>query len=273
MGGMIRADFKKMFRRKSLYICMFIAAALGVGMAMLYNYFWQERGNRIAMTYGIMEMYGMDTSVLDEAFSTIPKQNLWAFVNSFLTDEVKWIMSSICICSLVASEFAAGTFKNLVARGFSREKIYFSKLISCFAEALLVTVAYVGAGAITSLFNTTSPTEAPASEIVLTLAVYLLLLAAMTSLFMCLCVLFKSTGLAVAAAIAGPVLILTVFNLVVMANPDAGVYMQYFLMQTFITVNERVKEGEILTPLLTGGGYLAVTLLTGCIVFRKSELK
>lgn len=273
MGGLIRADFKKMFRRKGLYVCMFIAAALGVGMALLYNYFWQERGNRIAMTYGIMEMYGMDTEVLDEAFSTIPKQNLWAFVNSFLSDEVKWIMSSICICSFVASEFSAGTFRNMAARGFSREKIYFSKLIVCFAEIMLVTIAYVGAGAVTSLFNIKSPAEAPVGEIILTLAVYLLLLAAVASFFMCLCMIFKSTGLAVAVAIAGPVLILTVFNLVVMANPDLGTVMQFFLMQTFITVSERVQDGEAFIPLITGGAYLAISTVVGCLIFRNCELR
>ncbi|MBR2176184.1 MAG: ABC transporter permease subunit [Clostridia bacterium] len=273
MIGLIKADFRKMSKSRSLIICMIIAAALGIGMALLYNYFWQEKGTSIAFTYNLMELYGIDTAMLDDAFSTIPKQNLWAFVNSFFSDEIKWILSAICISSFMASEYSMGTFKNTVSRGFSKEKIYFSKMVVCAAEAFLVTAAYVGAGAVTSLFFVETETDASLQEIALTMITYILLLIAMAALFEMLGVLFRSTGIAVAVAIAGPLLIVSIFNLLMSADPSVSAYLRYFLMQTFITVNDSVKDGEGFAALLTALAYFAVSTVTGCVVFKKSEIK
>ena len=129
MSGLIAAEFKRLLRNKSTLVCMIIAAVLGIAVALLYRYFWIERGNNIAISYQLMELYGLDTNVLDEAFSVVPKLDIWSFISAFLSDEFKWILSSICVCSLMTSEFSSGTIKNTVSRGFSRTAIYISKLI------------------------------------------------------------------------------------------------------------------------------------------------
>jgi ABC-type transport system involved in multi-copper enzyme maturation permease subunit len=183
-----------------------------------------------------MELYGFDTKALDEALSVVPKLDMWSFINAFLSDEFKWILSSICVCSLMASEFTAGTIRNAVSRGFSRGKIYFSKFIIALIQVFAVTAAYVGSGAVTALFFAKDPVTVKAGDIALAVGTYVILLVATASVFLMLCIIFRRSGMSVAAAIAAPLLMVSVLGIFAMANPDSPVSARLVLMETFATV-------------------------------------
>ena len=145
MHRLITAQLRRLVRQRAFYVCLVLAAALGIGISMLYHYFWTQRGANIAMSYRMMEFYGMDTTVLDEALSVVPKLDIWSFINAFFSDEVKWILSSICVCSLITAEYSSGTVKNSIARGFSRGAIYFSRFIVALAQVFGVHINEEGA--------------------------------------------------------------------------------------------------------------------------------
>lgn len=273
MTGLLKADMKRLLKNKSTLICMIIAAALGVGVSLLYRYFWIERGNNIAISYQLMELYGFDTQVLDEAFSVVPKLDVWSFANALFSDEFKWILSSICVCSLMAGEFSTGTIKNTVSRGFSRGKIYFSKFITALIQVFAVSAAYVGAGTVTALFFAKDPVSVGAGDIALAVGTYVLLLTATASVFLMLCIIFRRSGMSVAAAIAAPMLLVSLLGILAMANPDSPVSARLVLMETFATVSQYIKSGEGWVAPVIGGAYLIVSYIVGLILFKKSDLK
>ncbi len=274
MSGLIAAEFKRLLRNKSTLVCMIIAAVLGIAVALLYRYFWIERGNNIAISYQLMELYGLDTNVLDEAFSVVPKLDIWSFISAFLSDEFKWILSSICVCSLMTSEFSSGTIKNTVSRGFSRTAIYISKLITAVIQVFAVTICYVGAGAVTALFFVRDSVSAKPQDIILCIVTNILLLIATAAVFVMLCVIFRRSGMSVAAAIAAPFLLVSLLGILSMALPDGSpLYSRFVLMETFATVERYIRAGEGWVALVTGGAYLLISSVTGIIIFRKCDIK
>lgn len=273
MKGLIIADLKRLLRNRSTLVCMIIAALLGVAVALLYRYFWIERGNNIAISYQLMELYGLDTEVLDEAFSIVPKLDIWSFINAFFTDEFKWILSAICVCSLMTSEFSSGTIKNPVSRGFSRTALYFSKLIIALIQVFAVTASYVGAGAITALFFAKDAVTAAPAEIALSLGTYCLLLAAAAAFFELMCMIFRRSGMSAAAAIAVPFLLVSLLGILSMATPDIPSLSRFVLMETFATVPQYIKSGEGWVALVTGGAYLVLSSVIGLVIFKRSDLK
>ncbi len=273
MGGLLRADFRQLWKSRSLYVCMGIAAVLGVSMSLLYDYFWQERGQNIALWYAMMDQYGMKTDMLDEALSQIPTQNLLSYINVFLSDGAIWLIGAPCICAFCASEFRAGTYKNSVARGISKGMLFCSKLIVSVVELMILAAVYVLAGSLAAISHVSLESELEAGSIVFLVVIYLLLIVASASVFVMLTMLFKRSGFAVAAAIAAPMLIASLIQIAAMASPDLTELSKFVLMNTFVTVYRSVGSGEGLTELLTAIGYIAVSSILGGVVFCKSEVR
>ncbi len=272
MGGLLIADIKKLIKTKSLYVCMFITAALGVGMSLLYNFFWQERGQNIALWYAMMNQYGMSTDIIDDAFSQIPSQNLLSYVNIFLSDGALWLIGAPCICAFCSAEYNAGTYKNTVSRGCSRIKLFISKLLTALIELLIITFVYVAAGCITALPHVELTSSISAGQLVFMLIIYLTLLIASASVFILLTTIFRRSGFAVAAAIAAPMLIASLIQIASMADQSLSELSRYVLMNTFVTVSKSVTDGSGWTELLTGIGYIGVSVAAGAAIFYKREI-
>lgn len=273
MAGLLRTDMKKLFRTKSLYVCLVLAAALGIAMTLLYDYFWQERGKSIALSYQYMQMIGMDTDVLDNALEALPKHDIWSFINIFFSDGMLWYLGAVCLCAYFSSEFSEGTFRNTVARGFGRTSIYFSKLLVGMSETFLLTVVYVGAGALTACTRVDLKISISPGDMTLIILTYVLLLAAMTSLFLMLCIIFRKTGIAVAAAIVAPIIVVSLLSILTMTRPDeAAEASRYVLMQTFVNVQDYALKGDGLTTIVIGAAYLVISTVTGAIVFRRCDI-
>lgn len=273
MLGLIRAEFRRLAKSRSLIVCTIIAIGFGVAMALIYNYFLEEQGKNIALSYAYMERFGMDTSALDTALESVPRDNLWSYINVFFSDSAIWLISSACACTFLSTEYEMGTLKNSVSRGGKRWKIYFSKLISGLADVLIISVAYVGAGGITASFLVNGESTVAAGDIALILLTYFLLLAALTGFYLMLTVIFRKGGFSVAAALAGPMLISTVLGIVTSLNENIAEISRYILIQTFMTVESAVLSGEAYIPIITALAYIAVTSVIGCTVFSRSEVK
>lgn len=273
MGGIIRADLKKLFKSKSLYVCMFISVVLGISMSLLYNYFWQERGQNIALWYALMDQYGMKTDVLDEALSQIPSQNLLSYINIFLSDGALWLIGAPCICAYCAAEYNAGTYKNTVSRGCGKIKLFCSKVIAAVVEMLLISMVYVLSGTLTAISHVDFKTDLDVGGIIFLSFIYILLIIASASVFVMLTVIFRRSGFAVAAAIAAPMLIGSLLQIASMGNPDLANLSGFVLMNTFVTVFRSVSDGGGLTELFTALGYIAASLFVGGVIFERSEVR
>ena len=273
MGGLLKADLKKLSKSKCFIVCLVIAAVLGAAMAMLYNYIWEQSGKNIAMSYALMEYYGFSTDMLDEALSSLPKRNLWSYVNIFFSDSSIWILAAICVCTYISAEYSAGTFKNTIARGCKRMNIYFSKLIVAVIEIMSVALVYVGAGSLTALFFVDINSDFSAGNMILMVVTYILLMIATVSVYMMLSVIFRKTGIAVAVSIAAPLILATLLNLVTMANESLANLSRFLLMSTYVEVESLFRSGEGYIAVSVALAYMVVSTVIGCLIFSRSEVK
>ena len=99
----------------------------------------------------------------------------------------------------------------------------------------------------------------------------ILLLIATAAVFVMLCVIFRRSGMSVAAAIAAPFLLVSLLGILSMALPDGSpLYSRFVLMETFATVERYIRAGEGWVALVTGGAYLLISSVTGIIIFPSS---
>ncbi len=272
MTGLIRAELSRLIKSRSLLVCSILAAALGVGFALLYKFFWDEN-KTISMTYTMMQTYGMSTDVLDEALKMIPRDNLWSYINVFMSDSMIWILSSVCACTFAASEHDMGTLKNPVSRGCKRWKIYFSKYISSFLIVLMISIFYIAAGGITAMtFVSESPTISMLNMVICVL-LYIMLFAALAGFYLMLSVIFRRSGFTVAAALVVPMLVSALMGTASMISDDIGYFARYMLVESFTYVQNFVLEGQAFIPALTALAYIAATSVIGYLVFGKREIK
>ncbi len=273
MSGLIKAELIRLTKSKSMIVCIVLSIALGIAVALLYNYFWEQKGENIARSYALMRQYGMNTELLDTALSSLPENNLWSYISFFFTDGSIWLESAACVCAFLSSEYTMGTLKNSVSRGCSRWQIYLSKLISGIVNVLIVAIFYVGAGGVTAYFLVDRNTSIGVSDIILILFCYLLLIIATASVFQMLAVLFRKTGLAVAAAVITPIIMSSILNLLVNIDEHYRVYSRYLLMESYISVQPSVLAGDWIITVITALAYLAVSTAAGLFAFYKSEIR
>ncbi len=273
MTGLFKAEMKRLTKSRSLIVCIIIAVILGITVAMLYNYFWEQKGGRIAASYALMEQFNMDTEILDTALSSIPEHNIWSFVNIFFTDGTIWILSAICTCSFLASEYHTGTLKISISRGCKREHILFAKFLSGFISVLIVALAYVGSGSLAACFMVELRSELSFTQMSVILLMYFLLIAASAAVFLMLTVIFQKSGFAVAVIIAFPMIFSLLINLASMVFENASSLSRFLLSSAFMTVQQSVLAGETYITALTALGYIILSAIISIAVFNRSEIK
>ena len=67
MSGLIKAELIRLTKSKSMIVCIVLSIALGIAVALLYNYFWEQKGENIARSYALMRQYGMQQPGFDYA--------------------------------------------------------------------------------------------------------------------------------------------------------------------------------------------------------------
>ena len=274
MPGLIRADLAKLFRTKSLYVCLGIAVILGASMAYLYHLFWVSNGQQISSTYALFDQMGMDSSSLDEAFESLPRNNIWSFVNTFFLDGSIWYLASVCVCLFAAAEYSTGTYRNVISRGCSRLKVFSSKLFVSFAEVVMVAAAYVISGTVTALFTVEVSSPRDTGQVILIFVIYLCLFLAMASFYLLMATIFRKTGLAVAAALVAPIILAMLLRVASLGIKDVDRHLSKFLLPySFTTVQGDVAAGYFFVPLLTAAAYILVSLFAAYMIFRRAEIK
>ncbi len=117
--SVLRADFYKLLRMKSFYICGIIAMLLSV------------------LNIGL-SVYVMKTTYASIPASYFGFNGLVAFQNGLSSANLFFV---IFISLFVSGEFTYGTIKNMVSSGRSRVSIYFSKIVSGISVVVIYSMA------------------------------------------------------------------------------------------------------------------------------------
>lgn len=187
MKNLLKFEFTKLFKQKSLYICTAAMLAMSLVGLLLNNTLANNPDFNMAMP-------------------TAKSALLSAVSSSSFT-----MICGIFIALFVCTDYDQQTIKNVYSRGFSRSNIYFAKYIVSvvstivmFAVTLIFTYA-LGA----AMFDGTAESGNYSGLI----AGQLLYCVAYSAFVFAVSLIVKKVGISIALAILGPSLIGTVINL------------------------------------------------------------
>lgn len=271
--SLIKSDFMKLKKSRSLIICCIVAVCLGAVMALLYVNAWNTMGENIENARELMMQMGIDGETIDSAFSVLPEPYFWSYANIMLSDGSIPTFAAICAGVFIASEYSMGTIKNTISRGFSRTKIYVSKLMVSCVTIIILGIAYVvGTMAVCAIF-VRGGSEISAVQMLLSVLSYIFLFAAMASVYLMIAVIMKKTGVAIAVSIVIPAVISSVITIITYSNNEFSQVAKYWLFNTPSFVEKMCIDGQAYIPLLISVFYFAVSTAVGLTVFKRQEIK
>ena len=252
MKRILKFELSKLRTQKSLFICtgiMVFSVLLNVltywGMAKLVA------GELGAMEeLGVIVGFDMITSVLQAAN------------NGSLT-----VIAGIVISIFVCSDYSQGTIKVILARGYSRTKVYFAKLAavsviaaSMFAVCLLFGwlfgMAFFGVGGVSGV------------KWIAILAVQLVSVLAFAAFAFLFAALFRKIAPSIIMIIVLPTVVQLVLSLIdIFAETSLSDYWITSLFASLATMS--VSASRIIIALVTSLIYTAVFVTLGWLASRK----
>lgn len=251
MLNLLRADLYKLRRSKSFYICLGVIA--------------------LFVAYIIID-FGSSRSIKEELY---PSTFHWIYLlfqeRSFLPYFVP-LLQAISITMLVTTEYATGTIKDSVSLGFSRPKIYLSKLITVsIGTIILLLVALVISG-LTSVIVFGFYGSFTMIDLLMLVRMFIiqsLLYTAYASLFLMLAVAIKNIG--------GTMAFTIIFSLIL--GSLASVFESSSIGRLLLVLNfpptaiPQPLGGDLRIGFVVAFCYVIVTLGIGSYIFTKRDMK
>lgn len=280
MQNLLKSDFYKLFKMKSLYVCAIIAAA----MAAISMFLDSQLNN---MMQSMPDTIGM---MIIES-QTVTLKSILPTMISPLSDY--FILVIIGVCLFITIEYNAGTLKNIAARGFKREYIFLSKLIVCIVEAFIITLCFAVSCVIFGLMFLPIGNfgDGYFAELFTIYGVDVLILIGYVSLIAMITYLIRTNGGTIAITLCAhylaPIIIsminaITIMNdtsnsdlrkMVSYTNNQYGQIAYYWIGTLGGTVSESYHNGTIYIPILVALAYIVVSCAIGMLVFKKRDIK
>lgn len=248
MNSLLKFEFRKLFRQKSLYIC----SALLVGFigASLYLTHLTYSGSYLFISEPVTVI-----SSMYEALDTPP---LTLFLGIF-------------IALFVREDIMDGTLKTIYGKGYSRTQVYFAKLVSSSAAAVFFClVCWIGTFIISSVFFQWG--SGSGAALFAQLLAQLVAVFAYAAFFLVIVLAFGKTGSAIGGTIIAP-LILQIFFLLAAMLAENYEILEYWLGYVLSSLSYPGFTAKlIVTKTLIALVYAVFFTTTGLLVNRKQEV-
>ena len=247
MKNLLKFEFRKLFKQKSFYICT--AAMLAISyMGLLLN-------KTIASN---PEMNMPMPSVLSSLLSAINSSNFT-------------MICGIFIALFVCTDYDQQTIKNVYARGFPRNSVYFAKyFVSVFSTVIMfaITLVFNYASAAT-MFERTSET----GNYIGLIAGQLLYCIAYSSFVFSVSLIVKKVGISIALAILGPSLIGTVINLADAFLKTENFKIGSYWLSGFVNdlTSIATDNSRLVVCIVFSIVYALLFVIIGCLINKKQE--
>lgn len=250
MGKLLKFEFRKLSKSKSFYICLF----LSLGMLLISAFSAKS-------LLGNSESGGFVYPLAD-------------FVRDTLSNGNVVLLTGIFVAIFLCEDDSCGTIKNIYAKGYSREKVFFAKYIASLAGVMVIVLLDFLVSYLYSLayFDTTADKGNLVVDIIGQIAVIL----AYHAIYVAISVWLKKTGGAVAFNIVGPSLVSLILTMIDIALKDRiknflfGNYWVQSLLYNFLTANP--STSAIVTGFVGSAIYIALAIALGLFVSKKKEL-
>lgn len=224
MTGLLKADFRRVFKDKLLLVMGILAVVFALITPLLYI---------VLLSATEMTADDMVTEMLSGLIT-----GKGQFFGSFSTGNNLGLIAPVLLAIVLCKDFSYGTVRNKIIAGKSRSQIYLSLFITCSAVLIGVMLLHafitLGVSLIFFDYQSTAFTVADFWYFLASLGFEILVLLFVSSLLSWLCASMKNVGLVI-------VLYVAIAMVLVMAGSIA---------QTLISVIEMTGEHESLVSLL-----------------------
>jgi ABC-2 type transport system permease protein len=251
MLNLLRADFYKLRRSKSFFICLGLLVVIVAYIIIDFSSSAHIKEQLSPSTFHWIYMFFQEK----------------AFLPYFIP-----VFQAIFITMLITSEYITGTIKDSVSLGFSRMKIYISKLITISMGSILMMLAAIFTIVITSIFVFGIYGSFSMYDLLLLVRMFLiqvLLYTAYGSIFLMVAFLIKNIGGTMAFGI---------FFSLILGSLGSVVGNSYFgrillLMNFSPTAVPHPQAVDIRIAIAVALSYLILCSGIGGVTFKKQDIK
>ena len=249
MLKLIRFEFRKLIRSGSFYICTAILVLLSALTVYTTKYANEQLG-----------MITPDSSALTSLMRALPTSTIS-------------ILLGIFIALYVCEDFAGGTIRNILTRGYSRFGVYVSKFAVVIVSTVVMSAICCAASYAIGIYVWGSADASVGSEQIKTLLYQLALMIAFASVFYTMCSIVQKTGGSIACCVVFPMVITILLKLADSALSEQEIVLsQYWIENLNQSIALIHAESEDLHKALAGAGiYTAASLAIGWLATMKRE--
>ena len=249
MFKLLNFEFRKLIRQKSFYICIAAMLALLIGSAYTTELMTAESGIEDPSLSGI--------SYLMEAIS-----------GSALS-----AVLAVFIPLFICEDYASGTIRNIITRGFSRLEIFIAKLIAVLAATVLMTAVCLAAAYLVGTAFWGAGETALGSEQIKILLCQLAVIAAYATLFFAISSMLQKVGGSIAICLILPMAAAILLSLADAALAEREIELSgYWIENLGRSLASVEAEAEDIKKALIGAGcYFAASIAFSWLVIMKRE--
>lgn len=253
MLNLLRADFYKLKRSKSFYICLGLLAAIVVYIIGDFSSSAHIKEQLSPSTFHWIYMLFQEK----------------AFLPYFLP-----VFQAIFITMLITKEYSAGTIKDSVSIGFARTKIYLSKLITVSVGSMVMMLVAIFFTGITSIIVFGIYGSFSMYDLLLLVRMFLiqgLLYTAYGSVFLMIAFVIKNIGGTMAFSIFFSLILGSLASIV--GNGYLGRTRPLLFMNFSPTALPHPEAVDIRIAIVVALTYLLLCSSIGGFTFKKQDIK
>lgn len=267
MGNLLKFEWKKLLKSKSFYICCAVLVALiliaGFTLHLIGSYVLESGALSTDMTGAEMDL-AMD--VFD--------MNGISFMMRSLSIGNITIILAIFVSLFTCTDYANGTMKHIISRGYHRTTAAFSKYITAlFAGLIMVILSYATAFILGSVLWGMG--ETISMDLLITFLVQLLGVFAYISIYFMIATMMRKIGGTIAVCIIVPNLVISLLLSLVdeLTKEKAFRLSDYWIGNIFGRVSVGTPTFDVLVhSALCLAGYVVVFLGLSLLISRRQEV-
>jgi len=267
MIKLLNYERKRLLRTKSFWIVLTVAAIFTV-----FSLLMMKNSDLFMSAIGVdMILTGEIEDVIDEPIRLLGVDALISCAGNLLITLLPMFISIF-----VASEFSKGTLKNVISKGYSKTKVYFSKLIACcLASTTIIAVVAIINTLLATTFWGFSEGSIVWIKLISILSVKLLSFYALVSLSVFIAMTVRSSVGAIAINIGvvqfTPALLTSI---AVIIRKEINLFVKYELSTVIIRLSDykMVEQHEITSALIISLIYIVITCIIGNIIFLRRDI-
>ena len=249
MFKLLNFEFRKLIRQKSFYICIAAMLALLIGSAYT------------------TELMTAKSGVEDPSLSGI------SYLMEAISGSALSAVLAVFIPLFICEDYASGTIRNIITRGFSRLEIFFAKLIAVLAATVLMTAVCLAAAYLvgTAFWGAGEPSLG--SEQIKILLCQLAVIAAYATMFFAISSMLQKVGGSIAICLILPMAAVILLSLADAALAEREIELSgYWIENLGRSLASVEAEAEDIKKALIGSGcYFAASIAFSWLVIMKRE--